>query len=121
MTQVQNLLHIKSRRRPQQSFPGGASTAQASLCVLEGHGTIQGRVLSEWVPLHPLLPPPMLCCQKGPLHPQFGHQHSRGALLHPPPQGWLLICPTVRHFVLPMLLRARCGLCSTRIHSGILR
>lgn len=45
---VQNLLHIESQRGPWQSFPGGASAARASTCVLKEHRTIRGGTLGRW-------------------------------------------------------------------------
>lgn len=124
--QVQNLLHIESQREPCQSFPGGASTTRASLCVLEGHGTTRGGTLGGWAGALEGASPSLASTTdallpEGTFAPPVWSPAQEGrhcCTLHP---GAGSLRPSARHFVLPTLLRARCGLCSAQIRSGILR
>lgn len=101
--QVENLLHIKETQT--EFLQWGQSIPVCFRGMWANLRWDAGQV--GWkMPLHPVLPLAMLCCQKGPFLSHFGHLCRRGFTLHP----WTgSLHPPMCHFVLPMLLRARCG------------
>ena len=95
----------KGRESHASSKPAARQTSEEALAEFRGTWGQPGagRWADRWehwkMPLCPLLPLPMLCCQKGSLHPQFGHQHGRGGTAAPCTPGpacsvpRTLLCP----------------------------